>query len=278
MKHDDDLMKRDRSGLSLTELAVVMGVIALLIAVLLPQVQQSREAARRAQTRNNLKQIAIAMYNYDDAHRVFCPGSVIDDRGQGHNDWTSAVTTFSQSSSWLVGTRPGELVWDDPEQFGHWMLLSENCEGLLFTNSTLGGMKQADGLALNAYSVNSWLFHRNSSVSPRDDRLLAHGRAHTLLVADAFGDYSPIGHPGNWRDVTIGHRQLHGFGCPAREITQAAMVDGTVRDINTAIDSAPWSKMAGPEELRPTAAAVARSWESYRYPHPSFVKRHWFGR
>lgn len=84
-----------RRGFTLIELLVVIAIIAVLIALLLPAVQQAREAARRAQCKSQLKQIGLALHNYESTYRLFPTG------GEGA-DYNTYQTVFAPHSTWTM--------------------------------------------------------------------------------------------------------------------------------------------------------------------------------
>jgi len=80
-----------KRGLTLIEVIVVLAVIVLLIALFIPATRQGREAARRTQCKNNLKQIGTALHSYHDTYGRFPPGWVqytgVESAQDGSNHW-----------------------------------------------------------------------------------------------------------------------------------------------------------------------------------------------
>src|SRR3954469_22328427 len=90
-------------GFTLIELLVVIAIIAVLIAMLLPAVQAAREAARRIQCTNNLKQLGLALHNYESVAGALPPSLVVAKRGTSFwsNGWSvnGRVLPFMEQGS-----------------------------------------------------------------------------------------------------------------------------------------------------------------------------------
>src|SRR5947209_13886416 len=107
-----------RRAFTLVELLVVIGIIGLLVAILLPAIQAARGAARRISCANKLKQMGLALFNYESSHKVFPPGYVSkftstgDDKGPGWG-WASMMLPQIEQDA-IYGTINFDLRIEHP--------------------------------------------------------------------------------------------------------------------------------------------------------------------
>ena len=112
-----------RAGMTLIELLVVIAVIGVLIALLLPAVQMAREAARRTECRNHLKQIGLALENYHSTHGIYPPASIrapafLDNgRDDPRSTWTISILPFMDAAPLYNSYQP-LLSTDEPPNQG----------------------------------------------------------------------------------------------------------------------------------------------------------------
>lgn len=98
-------MRHRKRGFTLIELLVVIAIIAVLIALLLPAIQQAREAARRSQCSNQLKQLGLALANYESAYGLFPPSNYRSTSGNGEC-WRDSQTAGWDAWSGMASLLP----------------------------------------------------------------------------------------------------------------------------------------------------------------------------
>lgn len=148
--------RKARSGFTLIELLVVIAIIGVLVSLLLPAVQQAREAARKTQCRNNLKQLGLALHNYHDAFMTFPPG-VVQARDLGQSGIIGSGAPHDQEPAWGWGT----------------FILPYLDQGPLYNQLSPGSVKLLDLVTAGATTIQTPLdvFRCPTSIAPSPNDL-----------------------------------------------------------------------------------------------------------
>lgn len=235
---------------TLIEWAVIIPVALLGLFFLISSIHRSQVKSRSIFARQNLKTIGLALSNYHGTHSTLPPGGVFSAQGLPYHCWTTSLAPYLDATPWYNQIN-FSIPWNDPSQLDRFITPRQP----VWRNPLVTTTPRQDGLAVTPYAANSWTVFRNSSVTFKEIGELSS----TMLMAEARGNYQPLGAPGNWRDVQLGlNTSDDGFGSHDRDYSWVLTADGRVLARRVAADSVIWNSLQGPKQLRPSAAELQR--------------------
>lgn len=213
--------------LSIVAIPVAIGCMGILIGLLLPAVQAGREAARRAQCSNNLKQIGLALLNYESDYKSLPPAYTTDESGRRLHSWRTLILPYMEQQA-LYDSIDLSKPWDDPA--------NQAAASTFVSAYTCPSSVAADRAPVNTvYQVvvdPSSIFPGGASVKFGD---VADGLSNTVMVVEtATADAVPWMSPQDsdlQKFVAVGKTHHAGGG-------NHLMGDGSVRFLPSELDSA----------------------------------------
>lgn len=204
---------RSRSAFTLVELLVVIAIIGILVALLLPAVQAAREAARRMQCSNNLKQIGMAIRNYETTITQFPPAYTYYNGRKGHHFITFVLPQLEQQSIYDI------YHWEE-----HWNSTNNREATEVELSVMLCPSAPHEGRWLGDYAVNTDI--RSSAYNPLKsagaitnrsswEGILQEEGSRAALVRDGLSNtflmFEDAGRPQRWVDGNpTGTNNVHG--------------------------------------------------------------------
>jgi prepilin-type N-terminal cleavage/methylation domain-containing protein/prepilin-type processing-associated H-X9-DG protein len=218
--------RKPRRGFSLVELIVVVVIIVALLALLLPNVRSARPAARRSQCRNNLRNIALALLNYEQAFHALPPAYTVDAHGKRLHSWRALILPYLDQQA-IYKQIDFSKPWDDPVN----AKVFEAHVNAYWCPESRGPLNQTTYLAVVT---------KNSCLQPAKPRLLSeiHQPASTVVVIEVDAD-----HAVHWMDPSDADEALvlglnPKSALPHERGLNVALVDGSVQFLSAEISPA----------------------------------------
>lgn len=235
--------------------AIILGCCLLLAAVIIPFVLAARQDARRIQSKNNLKQLGLAFYNYHEVHKQFPIGADVRPDGTAIHGWIIRVLPYIESSP-LYSQINQNFPWDHPAnshlfKFKHPSFLSPN-QGNQFTS---------EGFGLTHYLGNPDVLHRNTTTSISE---MTTGTAHNWLTGEISSGFQPFAYPFNWRELKLPFNDDEGSYGSVDDSTDICRADGSVSTLSHKTDQEVVQQLAeappvASEELKALPPRVFKS-------------------
>lgn len=220
---------------------VVLVLLLLLVALLLPSMRNAPEAARRSASKNNLKQIGLALHNYHDTFKTLPPSEIVGEDGTLYHSWTMQIMPFLDSAGAPLFN---EIDFNHP--WNHSRNVQNYKKDLItwYLNPAISETSNNEGFGYAHYAGNSHIFTPNGTFRFED---CTDGSSNTLMVGEINANFKPWGQPGNVRDPALGiNKGTNTFGSPFEGGAQFCLMDGSVRFVSENINPGTLKSLATP--------------------------------
>lgn len=175
--------------------------------------------------KNSLKQLGLALHNYESSYNVLPTGGVFNAQGVGQHGWQTLTMPFLEQSP--VYNQLNFLIpWNEPQNIP---LVKTSIPAFLMPGNT--NTHTPEGYGASHYAGNSYVFGRNSKMQFRNFR---DGTSNTVFAGEAAGNFKPWAHPENWRDPAVGiGKGPDSFGTAAG--ANFLLADGSVRLVSSKV-------------------------------------------
>jgi len=208
-----------------------VATIGILVALLLPAVQAAREAARRASSINNMKQLGLCMHNYHDAHRKFPARAVFDKDGKPLLSWRVKMLPYMEEGA-LYGQFRLDEAWDSP----HNLKLAEQMPAIFRNPSSTAPPNMTTYLVPVGPGT---IFEGDQGRRISD---IIDGTSNTVLLVEADDDRAVLWtKPEDWKYDP--QTPMAGLGRAHPGLFNVLLADGSVRSVSAGLDLQTWKAL-----------------------------------